>query len=340
MKLPLKIINHLNEIFDKYQIIEEIGRGVYGVVYKIRDIQKGNTYVVKKIQIDDEYILDIEDQIYEILGCSHPNLICLKEIWYYMHENDEDRYREMGDLYYIFNGILDAFPLYKEYYKTNNDSLVVPFTNDFKTLMIVILDVIEALKFIHSKNILHLDLKGENIIVEKTKDKYKGYVIDFGLSCLLEKSSTSNTNNTNNTNDTNNANNTNNTNNTNKDIKCNSNMIGTYLYMAPEILEKSVKIDFTSDIYSLGVIMYKLFYKEDFSIFDTSEIINSTNNTFEILLKQKRYNIKQNEILNPKKIHNNQYIPENYINLISKIMSKDQHCRPSLIDISNEILKL
>jgi len=61
-------------------------------------------------------------------------------------------------------------------------------------LIKVLLDVSSALRYIHSKGILHLDIKPDNILVtypqndittnKANSNLITGYLIDYGLSCL------------------------------------------------------------------------------------------------------------------------------------------------------------
>ena len=55
-----------------------------------------------------------------------------------------------------------------------------------KDASIIIKQVLSALKHLHDKNIVHSDLKPENIIFESSSNKLSIKLIDFGLSKLLE----------------------------------------------------------------------------------------------------------------------------------------------------------
>lgn len=92
----------------------------------------------------------------------------------------------------------------------------------FKNIMLQILD---ALIYVHKKQIYHRDLKPENILVTYRGDNVK--IIDFGLSLtdsLIE----------------------------------NINKVGTPKYSSPEQKINSSEIDHRSDIYSLGIIMLEI----------------------------------------------------------------------------------
>lgn len=83
--------------------------------------------------------------------------------------------------------------------------------------------ILLALEHVHSKNIIHRDVKPENLVFDK-----EGYLhlTDFGIARVYS-------------------------NNNNKDTS------GTPAYLAPEVMEKR-NHGFTVDFYALGVILYEL----------------------------------------------------------------------------------
>lgn len=95
--------------------------------------------------------------------------------------------------------------------------------------------VCKALSIIHMKNILHRDLKPENILLSKSNEKQVIKIADFGIVKLLEKT----------------------------DEMCKvsdlsqGKILGTPQYMSPEQL-MGFRLRNTSDIYSLGVILYEM----------------------------------------------------------------------------------
>ena len=95
---------------------------------------------------------------------------------------------------------------------------------------IIISKILSAIEYLHSKQICHRDIKPENIMLSRENDLTSIKVIDFGLSAQ------------------------------NFDRLINSDYCGTYIYMAPELIEK--KLYFLSvDIWSIGVLMYILLNK-------------------------------------------------------------------------------
>ena len=95
---------------------------------------------------------------------------------------------------------------------------------------IILKNVLSAIIYLHSKQICHRDIKPENIMLSKENDLHSIKIIDFGLSAQ------------------------------NFDNLLNNDYCGTYLYMAPEQIEK--KLYFKSvDIWSIGILMYMLLNK-------------------------------------------------------------------------------
>ena len=92
---------------------------------------------------------------------------------------------------------------------------------------IILNHILSAVAYLHSKQICHRDIKPENIMLSKENDLHSIKIIDFGLSAQ------------------------------NFDKLINNDYCGTYIYMAPEQIEK--KLYFISvDIWSIGILMFIL----------------------------------------------------------------------------------
>ncbi len=100
----------------------------------------------------------------------------------------------------------------------------------------ILINLNESFKEMKNKNIIHRDLKPSNILLSISKskiDKICFKISDFGLSKLFEGS------------------------------KMNSmSSKGTSLTMAPEVLKGEYNIGYKSDIWSLGIIIYYMLFKE------------------------------------------------------------------------------
>lgn len=96
----------------------------------------------------------------------------------------------------------------------------------------LILELIKGIQYFHNKNIIHCDLKTENIIVTKNENIK---IIDYGSSCIMDY---------------------NNHYYDNSDYE----VPGTIGYMAPELYENDIYYE--CDIYSLGVCITEILYGE------------------------------------------------------------------------------
>ena len=95
---------------------------------------------------------------------------------------------------------------------------------------IILKKILSAIEYLHSKQICHRDIKPENIMLSEENDLNSIKIIDFGLSAQ------------------------------NFDLLINNDYCGTYIYMAPELIEK--KLYFKSvDMWSIGILMFILLNK-------------------------------------------------------------------------------
>lgn len=99
----------------------------------------------------------------------------------------------------------------------------VLFNLSYDKIMIFFVQLVDAVHYMHSKQIAHLDIKLENIMIDPETDKLK--LIDFGHAT---------------------------------DNPTISNLGGTHPYIAPEGFGKKPIIAIKADIWSLGIILYEL----------------------------------------------------------------------------------
>ena len=214
----------------KYKKLYKIGQGGYGEIYKCLSYVDNKFYVMKIINLSKQPIANgkpdknlIEPKIYTILKCECPNIICAKKIFKYD-----------GKLYIIFDFIDNArdFKNFSDEYENGEATNNTYYLNIFKALK----DIASAIKYIHDKNILHLDIKPENMMIThydgyKCED-IKGYLIDFGLSCLLDSED--------------------------NDLKCQKSYRGTPFFSAPEILFKATSEKYIQRFINCPILYEKL----------------------------------------------------------------------------------
>ena len=125
---------------------------------------------------------------------------------------------------------------------------------------IIIKKVLSAIDYLHSNQICHRDIKPENIMLSKENDLNSIKIIDFGLSAQ------------------------------NFDSLYNSDYCGTFIYMAPEQIERK-SYYLSVDIWSIGILMYMLLNKGEHPFYhngDTKEeFINNLKSIKKLKCKNK-----------------------------------------------------
>jgi len=147
----------------------------------------------------------------------HPNIAKALE-WF---EDDEE--------YSIVLEYVDKPTYLKDKIKTN----LTPIKNEQK-MKSYVKDILEALVYLHSKDIVHGDIKLENILVKSKENSDASFctvkLCDFGLSRILDKE-------------------------TRKAFM--KFAVGSTCYMAPEI-KANAYVDDKIDVWALGIVMYKM----------------------------------------------------------------------------------
>ena len=132
-----------------YEELEELGSGFYGVVKKVRLIKNPEIIRAMKI-IPEENIVQGEgasliDEIEILKILEHPNIMKVYESFVYNHN------------YYIVSELCDQGHLLSKLEKIGKmDQIVVKFLMG---------QIFNAVAYLHSKNILHGDLKLENVLL-------------------------------------------------------------------------------------------------------------------------------------------------------------------------------
>ena len=150
------------EQLEKYEKIEKVGEGTYGVVYKCK-IKGTNDYVaLKKIRLEneDEGIPSTSIREISILKqLRHPNIVYLMDL---IHGEKK--------LYLVFEFMEHDL---KKFLDINNGPLPPELVKSY------LYQILIAINFCHSKRIIHRDLKPQNLLIDKD-----GIIklADFGLA--------------------------------------------------------------------------------------------------------------------------------------------------------------
>ena len=205
--------NSLNNTI--YNILDEIGEGGFGKTFKVINKKNNEIYVIKKIPIKDNDLEKIIKEA-EILSKIHN-----ENIVKYFDSFIDNKY------FYIVMEYCQGLDLKKyinKYKKVKGNEKINP-----NIIYKFIIDICKGLKEIHKKNVIHKDIKPENLLItENNKIKICG----FGISALLDHNN-----------------------------KYTNTTIGTYNYCAPEILDNK-PYNNAIDIWSLGCVIYELCTKK------------------------------------------------------------------------------
>lgn len=206
-----------------YRVIEPIGAGGMGAVYKAHDEKLHRIVALKVLPADsvtqEDRRLRFLQEARAASALNHPHILTVYEI-----------------------GEVDGKPFMATEY-VQGDTL----RQKIKTRPLAIRDVLEislqiseGLRKAHEHGIIHRDLKPENLMI--SRDGY-AKILDFGLAKLTEQ---------------NRKRTVNSTDKTIIQVKTHSGMIlGTVKYMSPEQL-LGKRVDLRSDIFSFGVVVYEM----------------------------------------------------------------------------------
>jgi tRNA A-37 threonylcarbamoyl transferase component Bud32 len=202
----------------RFQILEELGRGACGVVYRALDPAIGRTVAIKSIRLSELSGPDERQDIRERLlreaqsagKLSHPNIVTIYDVL------------EGNDLAYIFMEFVDG-PSLKE-------AMRRPETPSREQVLSFLRQIAAALDYAHRKGIIHRDIKPANIMIsDRGADRDAiAKIADFGVAKLISHEATHQ-----------------------------RALMGTPSYMSPEQLE-GVAVGGASDQFALGVVVYEL----------------------------------------------------------------------------------
>ena len=159
---PAEALQKGSTVAGKYQIIEELGRGGMGVVYKAQDTKLKRTVALKFLPPELTHIPEVKDRFMReaqaAAALDHPN-ICT------VHEFDEAEEKTFISMAYIEGQSLKK--------KIETGPL------ELEDALRLATQVAEGLQEAHKKGVVHRDIKSTNIMVDE-RDQAK--IMDFGLA--------------------------------------------------------------------------------------------------------------------------------------------------------------
>lgn len=233
--------NKKDSIDTKYFVdySREIGRGTKTIVRKCVERATGNRYAVKSVKLSDktEY-RNMRNEANLLTALDHPSIIKIYDTF------EDDKYLHMvveickgGELYdHVIKSKSDTKNVSTS--KSSNTSNEGDCSTSEEVAAVIVRRVVDAVAYLHENNIVHRDLKLENLLFKSHPSNKSRLsltdirVIDFGLSRRY------------------------NTHHRFASLRKLTSFVGTKFYVAPEVLDQSYT--HAADLWSIGVLAYAL----------------------------------------------------------------------------------
>jgi len=210
--------------FSQLEIIELLGRGGMGAVYKARQIHLDRIVALKilppTVSQAPAFAERFVREARALAKLHHPNIVTLYESG------------QADDLFYFLMEFVDG---------VNLRQLLSTGTISAKDALAIVPQICDALQFAHDRGIVHRDIKPENILLSKTGQVK---IADFGVAKIVAGESAESPSTE-----------------TSSPAESQTELgkvIGTPQYMAPEQLSHPLDVDNRADIYALGVVFYQM----------------------------------------------------------------------------------
>ncbi|MCB0346841.1 MAG: protein kinase [Bdellovibrionales bacterium] len=209
-------------VANRYEVVEQIGAGGMGLVYKVIDKHLNDEVVALKLlhphlAQDEEVFARFRNEVLVARSLSHPNIV---------------RIHDMGTaaqgFSYISMEFVDGYSLSERITGKVTDKEGKPFPPLlFDDALGVLYQILSGVSYAHDKDIIHRDLKPANVMVSRGGEIK---LADFGTARILGIT---------------------------RGLTQTGQAIGTPDYMSPEQIQGKT-LDASSDIYALGIIAYEL----------------------------------------------------------------------------------
>jgi serine/threonine-protein kinase len=281
----------IGQMIDRFRVVAQLGEGGMGAVYEALDEQNGQRVAIKvlhKEHVSNQQIaLRFINEARAINVVDHPGIVQVSTIG------------QLPDgTAYIVMELLKGETLSARMKRSPGSKL--PVLDCIRLGK----QIASALAAAHAKSIVHRDLKPDNIMIvadpavpgaERTK------LLDFGIAKVKQEYQA------------------------NDQLQTRAGvMMGTPLYMSPEQCKNAGDVDDKADVYSLGVMLYRMLSgKPPFSAAGTGELM-----AMHIYMQPQ-----------PLKEHD-AALPDPIVDLVHRMLAKQRQDRPSMSQVEQDLEKI
>jgi serine/threonine protein kinase len=232
-KVPPPAPEEIAPHFPQLEILECLGRGGMGVVYKARQKSLNRLVALKLLAPerahDPQFAARFEKEARALAALNHPNIVTIHD------------HGQAGGYYFLLMEFVDGVTLRQ---------LLAKERISAREALAIVPQICDALQFAHDQGIVHRDIKPENILMDR-RGRVK--VADFGLAKIVSGTGILPVDAT--------------AGELGQDAQATmppadlteaGKVMGTPQYMSPEQIEAPGDVDHRADIYALGVVFYQM----------------------------------------------------------------------------------